>query len=247
MKKLLRGILVTAFWLLVWQGGAMLVGKAVLLPGPLSVLKALLALSGTWGFWVSAANSVLKVMAGLLLGVAAGVLAAAGTARFSALRSLFSPVMSAIKATPVASFIILALVWFRVGFIPVFTSFLIVFPMIWANVEQGIGGTDPALLEMAHAFRMPRGNLLAKIYVPSVKPYFLAAVNAGMGMAWKAGIAAEVICSAQSSIGGALHDAKIYLETENLFAWTFTVILLSIALEKLFFRLAEWEGGRRDA
>lgn len=247
MKKPLRGVLVAAFWLLVWQIGAMLVGKAVLLPPPLSVLKALLSLSGTWGFWVSAANSVLRVLAGLMLGVAAGVLTAAGTARFPALRSLLSPVMSAIKATPVASFIILALVWFRVDFIPVFTSFLVVFPMIWANVEQGVVGTDPALLEMAHAFRMPRGSLLTKIYVPSVKPYFLAAVNAGMGMAWKAGIAAEVICSARISIGGALHDAKIYLETENLFAWTFAVILLSILLEKLFFRLAEWEGGRRDA
>lgn len=247
MKKLLRGLLVMAFWLLCWQGVAMLVGKTVLLPPPLSVLKALLTLAGTWEFWFSAANSVLRVLEGLLLGVLAGVLTAAGTARFPALQSLLSPVMSAIKATPIASFIILALVWFRVSFIPVFTAFLIVYPLVWANVEQGIRSTDPALLEMAHAFRMPRKNLLTKIYVPSIKPYFLAAFNSGMGMAWKAGIAAEVICSARTSIGGALHDAKIYLETENLFAWTYAVILLSILLEKLFFRLAAWEGRRRDA
>ena len=166
MKKLLRGLLVTAFWLLCWQGAAMLVGKTVLLPSPFSVLKALLALSGTGGFWVSAANSVFRVLEGLLFGVLAGVLTAAGTARFAALRSLLSPVMSAIKATPIASFIILALVWFRVSFIPVFTAFLIVYPLVWANVEQGIGSTDPALLEMAHAFRMPKKNLLTKIYVP---------------------------------------------------------------------------------
>ncbi len=167
------------------------------------MLKALLTLAGTWEFWLSVMNSVLRVLEGLLLGVLLGVLTAAGTARFAPLQNLLSPVMSAIKATPIASFIILALVWFRVSFIPVFTAFLIVNPLVWANVEQGIRTTDHALLEMARAFRMPRKNLLTKIYLPSVKPYFLAAFNSGMGMAWKAGIAAEGICSDRNSIGGA--------------------------------------------
>ena len=183
---------------------------------------------------------------GFLLGSAVGMLMAVLTAK-SRLASLFlRPLLSLIKATPVASFIILAVIWLEFGKVPVLTSMLVVIPTIWANVEKGILSTDKKLLIMAHGFSVPESRILSGIYIPTVRPYFLAAVNSAMGMAWKAGVAAEVICPYKNSIGTALYNSKIYLETTELFAWTAVTVLLSVLLEKAVSALIK-KGERRHA
>ena len=125
------------------------------------------------------------------------------------------------------------------------TSMLVVIPAVWANVEKGILSTDKDLLVMAHGFSVPKSRILSGIYIPTVRPYFLAAVNSAMGMAWKAGVAAEVICPYKDSIGTALHDSKIYLETAELFAWTAVTVLLSVLLEKTVLALIKKGESRR--
>lgn len=144
-----------------------------------------------------------------------------------------------IKSTPVASFIILALVWLTGNYVPIFIGFLMVLPVIYSNVFQGIAQVDVKLLEMAKVFRMSRGKKLLKIYIPSVLPYFTAACRTALGLAWKAGVAAEVIGVTQNSIGRQLYYSKIYIETADLFAWTAVVILLSLSLEKIFMMFAD--------
>ncbi|HWQ59321.1 MAG TPA: ABC transporter permease subunit, partial [Clostridia bacterium] len=108
---------------------------------------------------------------------------------------------------------------------------------VWANVRSGILSTDPLLVEMARAYRVPRLRRLAKLYAPSAFPDFVAACTTGLGFAWKSGVAAEVIANSGLSIGQSLYESKLYLETPELFAWTAAVILLSIVLEKLMLRL----------
>ena len=181
---------------------------------------------------------------GFLAAVAAGCAAAVLTARFSLARALLAPVLHIVRAAPVASFIILALVWFRTDVLPLFIAFLMVVPVVWANVEKGIRATDPTLLEMARVYRFGRLKTLLRVQLPSVMPYFLAACTTGLGFAWKSGIAAEVICRPGLSIGRQLQDAKIYLETPEVFAWTATVVALSILLEKGLLRLAKRLGRR---
>ncbi len=246
MKKTLKYIFIAAIWLGIWQVLASAVVKEeILLPDVPRVASALYELAGKSGFWKSVLYSLVRITAGFSAGTLAGIVLAALTSFFPAVRTFFSPVMSIIKATPVASFIILALVWLKSGNVPVFTSFLIVLPVVWANVATGISSTDAALLEMAHAFRMKPGKMLTKIYIPSARPYFSAAVKTGIGMAWKAGIAAEVICTPLNSIGGGIYNSKVYLDTPSLFAWTVAVVVLSIVLEKLLVLLIDF-GERRS-
>lgn len=230
-NRLIRGGAVLLIWIGIWQLCYLLVGQDVLISSPAQVAVTLVRLSGETLFWVSAGNSLLRVLAGFLLGVVLGILLAVLTSISSLARACFSPAIAAIKATPVVSFIILALVWLHRDLVSVFISFLMVLPVVWTNLSQGIARTDRQLLEMANLFRFGRGKLLRSIYIPSVMPYFLASFTAGMGMAWKAGIAAEVIGIPANSIGRHLYDAKIYLETPDLFAWTLVVILLSILVE----------------
>ena len=113
-----------------------------------------------------------------------------------------------------------------------FISFLMVLPLVWQNVGQGIGAADPSLLEMAAVYRLSRRAVVRAVYLPAVLPHLLPALRVGLGFAWKAGIAGEVIAITSGSMGYALYTAKTQLEMPDLFAWTGYIILLSIALER---------------
>lgn len=248
LKNSLKTLAAAAFWLLVWQGLSLLVRKPLLLPSPIEAAKRLGALIVTGPFWVSIGLTLLRVTAGFCCGVVCGVLLGALTAKSRLLERLFAPLLAVVKATPVASFIILALVWLQKDLVPVFITFLIVLPVIWANVLEGIRQTDRGLLEMARVFRLPRRKVLSKVYAPSVLPYFAAGAATAMGLSWKAGVAAEVIAMSSSSVGYHLYRAKINLETPDLFAWTAVVVLLSVLLERLLRRvIRRMEGRKHDA
>ena len=179
----------------------------------------------------------------LFLGIVLGALCC----RFRFLYQLIYPLLSAVKATPVASFIILALVWLQSVRVPAFIAGLIVLPIVFGNVCQGVAAADRELLEMARVFRLGRWKTLRYIYLPTVAPYLAAAFTTGIGLAWKAGVSAEVLANARNSIGGRIYGAKIYLDTADLFAWTAVVIVLSVVLERLLlacFRRIPWGEGK---
>ena len=140
--------------------------------------------------------------------------------------------MNVVRSTPVASFIILALVWMNKRSVPVFTSFLMVMPIVWSNISTGINSTDKELLEMSKAYKVPKRKIISKVYVPSVMPEVYNSVTTGLGFAWKSGVAAEVLSTPLNSIGTELYNSKVYLETTDLFAWTAVIIIMSAILEK---------------
>ena len=145
---------------------------------------------------------------------------------------LFGPAVKVVRAVPVASFIVLVLLWApTTGAVPGIVSALMVLPVVWGNVARGIGETDPLLLEAARAYRFGRGKTLRLVYAPSVLPYFASGCATALGLAWKAGVAAEVLCQPRLAIGTRLYKAKITLETPDVFAWTLVVIALSFLLE----------------
>lgn len=237
LLRLLRGGAVLLFWLALWTLLAKLVGQELLLPSPVRVLRALVSLASTGAFWQNVARSLLRVTAGLVLATALGVLLAALTQASRLACVLLAPLMTLVKSTPVASFIILALVWLGRNIVPLCITALMVLPVVWANVSAGLAGQDRELLELARVYRLPRRRVLRRITLPSVLPHFQAALRSALGMGWKAGIAAEVLTVPQISIGRRLYEAKLYLETAELFAWTLTVVLLSLLIEKLLLRL----------
>ena len=238
IRKLIKWVSIALFWLALWWLAATYgVKQELLLPSPIRVLTRLGELAAERAFWIATLTSLCRIFGGILIATALGVLCGILTAHFRFLRELLSPILAIVKATPVASFIILALVWISRGKLPVFIAALMVLPIIWTNVEQGIRQIDPQLTEMAKVFRFSPTKRLLHITLPSVLPYFAAACKTSLGLAWKAGIAAEVLSTPQNSIGKELFESKTFMETTDLFAWTVTVILLSIGMEKLFFAL----------
>ena len=227
------------FWLLVWQGASMALAALypqghLLLASPLAALVRLGQLAVTAAFWRSIARSALHIFGGFLLSCAAAVVLGALSARSRAVRELLAPLVAVVKAVPVVSFIILALVWLDAGSLPLFISALMVFPPVYLNVLAGIDSADPKLLEMARVFHVPFPRTLGGIWLPQVLPYFRAAVSLALGLCWKAGVAAEVIGLPAGTIGERLYTAKVYFQTPDLFAWTAVILAVSVLLERLF-------------
>ena len=232
-NKTLKKVLSRAFWLLLWQLAAMKVGKELILPSPFAVVKALAALVVTGKFWAATAVTIVRVLTGYGLGVALAVLLAIATCSSELLDALISPIIRIVRATPVASFIILALLWMGKDNVPILMSMLMVVPVVWENITAQYRATDKDLLEMAQAYGLSKWKKFRYIYVPSAFPGFLSGCMSAMGLAWKSGIAAEVLSQPKIAMGSNLYYSKLYLETPDLFAWTAVVVVLSMCIERL--------------
>lgn len=222
------------FWLAVWQFAAWQVGWELFLPGPLTVVRRLTALAGEGEFWLIAGLSLGRVLLGMVWGTVLGCVLAVLTASNRWLDAVLSPAVGVVRATPVASFILLVFLWTERDQVPVIIAALMVLPVVWGNVTRGIRECDPKLLEMARMYRFSRWKTVRLVRLPAVRPYFFSALTTSMGLAWKSGVAAEALVWPKWAIGTQIYDTKLYFETADLFAWTLVVILLSLGLERLF-------------
>jgi NitT/TauT family transport system permease protein len=228
-----------AFALMVWQLLAAAIGKSILLVTPFEVMVRLTELIVTRDFLSSVMFSFVRIVSGYLLALAAGSALAALAGKYHMAEVLLWPFMTAIKSVPVASFIILCLIWLSSGSLGIFISFLLVLPIIYTNMLHGLRSTDRKMLEMAEIFNVTRLRRLKYIYLPQLKPYMVSACSVSIGLSWKAGIAAEVIGIPAGSIGERLYEAKIYLDSADLFAWTAVIVAVSVLFEKLFLHLVK--------
>ena len=147
--------------------------------------------------------------------------------------------MQTVKSIPVASFIILVLIWVSPENLSVIISLLMVFPVIYTNVRDGIRSMDRKLTEMAELFAIPISYRIRYIYASQILPFFRAGCTLALGLCWKSGIAAEVIGLPENTIGENLYNAKIYLNTPDLFAWTLVIVVISVLFERFFLWLID--------
>ena len=237
-KVLLSRAGVLLFYLALWGVLARIVHQPLLLPAPGEVLTKLLSLLPSTAFYQSLGATLLRTLAAYALGIAAAVLLAVLCVRFRACDLLLSPLLSAVRATPVTSFIVLALVWLSSSRVPVLTGLLMTLPVVYSAVVQAVRAVDSRLLEMAQVYGFGPLGTLRHVVIPSVLPAFTQSCLAAIGLCWKAVVAAEVIGVPKRAVGSRLYEAKIYLETDSLLAWTLTIVLMSVLLEALLRRAA---------
>lgn len=237
MKKRILSFFCVVFWLLVWQTAAVVLNQKILLAAPVDVAVRLMELVPTADFWKSILFSAFRILFGFFAGLITGTGLAALSGNFSFVRRLLSPLISALKSIPVASFTILALIWVSSKNLSVLVTFLMCVPIVYLNMLEGIDSLDEKLKEMAEVFEIPGWRRFVGIYMSQLLPYFRSAVGLAVGLCWKSGAAAEVIGIPDGSIGEKLYQAKIYLETADLFAWTAVIIFVSRVCEKCFMAL----------
>ncbi len=232
------------FWLFVWQIVSIWIDSDILLVSPLKVFCRLGELVCVATFWKAVVFTLSRIASGFFLAVMTGSVLAGLSSQYHYAYELIAPIIVTIKSVPVASFIILALIWISSKNLSILISFLMVLPIIYTNVLSGIKSVDKKLLEMAEVFCISRLRVLRFIYLPQIMPFFISACSVSLGLAWKAGVAAEVIGIPKGSVGEQLQQAKVYLDTPDLFAWTFVIVVISIVFEKLVLifvkRCAAW-------
>ena len=241
MKK---GIIIL-FWLCIWQLAAVMIHNNILLVGPFQVGRALLENLGRADFLRIVLYSAGRIGLGFFAALFCALMCGSLSYRYTLLEEFLSPVITMLKSIPVASFVVLLLIWFGSSKLSFFISFLIVFPNVYVNTIAGLKSTDRQLLEMAEVFGVSAWNRFCFLYRPALMPYLASSLKISLGMSWKSGVAAEVIGTPQYSLGERLYMSKIYLDTAGLFAWTLLVILLSFLFEKavlyLLKKLEDWK------
>jgi len=236
------------FWLAVWQIVAMVVGQEIIIASPWQVVKVLAHLVATPAFWATAWRTAWHIGAGFLLAVILGTVLAWAASLNHWVDALISPPIRAMRAVPVVSFIILLLIWGGSSSLALVVAALMVIPAVFDAIAEGLRRVPAELVEMAQVFVVGRARVLRAITAPALVPYLLAACKTGIGLAWKAGVSAEVIGLPTGTIGERLSMAKLYLATGDLFAWTVVIVLLGLAAERLVvWGLARVERGFQGA
>lgn len=238
-KVLLSRAGVLVFYLALWTLLARVIAQPLLLPSPAEVLCKLASLLPDPLFVRSLGATLMRTLLAYALGILSAILLGALCVRFRVAELLLSPLLSAIRATPVTSFIVLALVWLSSPRVPVLTGFLMTLPVVYSALVQAIRAIDPKLMEMARMYDFGRVKTLVHVLIPAVLPAFVQSCLAAIGLCWKAVVAAEVIGVPKLAVGSRIYESKIYLETDSLLAWTLTIIVLSVALETLLKRMAK--------
>ncbi len=245
MKKIVRKTFIILFWIAVWGILARVVDNSILVATPYQTVRELFLMLGETDFYRTVTMSLLRIALGFFAGFFVGVGLAAAGSRFSWLEEVLKPIMSLMKTVPVASFVVLFLIWWGSSFLATAISFLVVLPNIYISTLEGLKNVDRELMEMGRVFRLPLSSRFFYIYRVALRPYLCSSMKVALGMSWKSGVAAEVIGIPAYSVGEQLYLSKIYLNTAGVFAWTAVVILLSVLFEGLVLRLADrffrWE------
>ncbi|MCR5120368.1 MAG: ATP-binding cassette domain-containing protein [Lachnospiraceae bacterium] len=232
-KRFIKKTAIVVFWILLWQIAALLVHNPVYFASPLETLKELAVQGASAVFMRSLAGSLLRIVGGFAAAALAAFITAFISLRFSFFEELLKPPVSFLKSVPVAAVVVILLIWWGADHLVLCISFMVVFPNIYENMLMGLKKTDQGLLEMADVFGMGTAERFLWIYRSSYRPYLIPAMSVSLGMAFKSGVAAEIIGLPKNSIGEQLYRDKIYLNTAGVFAWIVTIILISFITEKL--------------
>ncbi|MDR1398755.1 MAG: ABC transporter permease subunit [Treponema sp.] len=232
--------------LVAWATGATITGSEILFPTPVSVIKRFFALAHSARFFQALFHSFLRVLLGMAisapLGIAVGVIAGLDTRA----ASFFQPLFTLVSATPVMSVILIAFLLMGADRTPIFTAFLMVFPVMAANTLEGIRSVDPRLTEVFSIYPVSLKIRLHALYIPTLIPFITGSLRASLSLCWKVVAAAEVLVQPARALGTSMQMAKAQLETAELFAWTLATILaaaLSQLLLHAFFTFWYYRNG----
>ena len=146
----------------------MKLNQQILLVSPVRVITRLSELIVTKDFWLAIAFSASRIIGGFIIAVIISCLLAVLASKFKRIDELLAPFMLTIRSIPVASFIILALIWFSSKNLAILISFLMVMPVMYSNILTGIRTIDSKMHEMAQVFEIPPIKQVRYMYIPHI-------------------------------------------------------------------------------
>ncbi len=228
------------FMLLVWKLLSMHFDSDFVIPSPEKTLLATLKLFTDASFLSIAGSTVARGLTGFIISLVLGIGTGIVTGINPYVDAFLRPVLVTIRSIPVISIILLALIWFNPGSVPVFIGLLTMFPFITTNVSDGIKSIDRDLVDMAAFYRVSRERIVRELYIPAIMPFIVSGASSALGIGWRAIIIGEVLSQPEYGIGTMMQTAQTFLNIDAVIAWTIIAVLISYGFEKTI----RWIEGR---
>jgi NitT/TauT family transport system permease protein len=202
-----------------------------ILPGPARVWEALRLIAANGDLWNNLAITLWRVVSGFvtaaLVGLPLGIVLGANQRA----GEFFEPIIPVLNTVSSAIWAIFAIIWFGISnATTIFVVFMTAMPLIITNVWQGTRTVSADFIELARVLRMPRWKIMEKIYLPTILPYFFSGSRLAFGFSWRVSLVAETIGSS-SGVGYRLRQAADLIRTDQVFAWTLTLVILMATIE----------------
>jgi NitT/TauT family transport system permease protein len=239
--------LATLAFLALWEITALRVASPLILPTPLSVGLEFIKLCGRPDFLLALASSAARALAAFGLSFVLGAVFGIGSALCPIFGSALKPFLGLIKSTPVLAIIVLLLIWFPQGVVPIISALLMAVPVVSAAFEGGMASINPEYLELARVFQISGSRKFGKIILPSLLPFAVTGASSALAIVWKVVIAGEVLSQPRRALGTGLVQAKVYLETSQALAWALAAVILATIMDIAFHFLKKGIAGERSA
>lgn len=220
--------------LLIWQISSYLLDSEILLPGVMTVFDDLLGFLFTKSFSLDILFTVYRALKSfIIIVVTASILGILG-GRYKSIGNYLSPFLAVLKATPVMSVILLAFIWFEIGNVPVFSAFLMAFPIMYLQMESGFLNLEEEMNQMCSLYNFSKIDKLKHYLIPYMSKSFIIGSKQTLSMIWKVVIAAEVLTVPNYGVGSQMQLSQMQLNTSNVLAWTIVAIVLTSLSDLLF-------------
>lgn len=246
MKNLLKAIktyllliISIVILLIIWQVASSSLNSEILLPNVSSVLKTFVGLFSTKTFYQDLGFTIYRAFKSFVIIVILGTIFGVLGGRFKSVGLLLSPLLTVLRSTPVMSVILLAFIWFKTGTVPVFSAFLMAFPIMYLQMLTGFTSLEEEMNQMCNLYGMSRLDKLIHYEIPSLTSSFIVGAKQTLSMIWKVVIAAEVLIVPQYGVGAKMQLSQMQLETGSVLAWTLIAIFLTAMGDLIFFLISK--------
>ncbi len=229
-----KTILLSAILLLViWHFTAAYLNAPLILPLPSRVLQKAVSLLGQKSFLFAMLNTTKRCLTAFSISVLAGLILGFLCAFFPVCEAFFEVPLAIIRSVPVVSIILLALFWLKSNNIPVFAAVLMSLPIMKTCTQTGFKSCSKTLLQMASVYKLTKIQKFLFIRIPYSSTSIITGIKNCSGMTWKVVAAGEVLSLPLSALGTYLQNAQAILETEQVFATTAVIVVMSFLCSML--------------
>lgn len=232
--KRYRHIGAVVFLFLLWELIAIRVDNDWLIPYPMDVLRLMASQTSSALFYQTILATLLRVIFGLVMAFITAFGCAVLSYRFRIFKDLFYPFLLLMRSVPNISYIIIILLWFGSESSSTMVNFLILFPILYANLYQGLVHQDPHLLKVLDIYPVRKKELLFRIYLPLLKAEILASLSSGLSLGLKVGVMSEILGQVSVGIGRQMNLSRLSYDMNGVFSWTGWIILLLMILDGIF-------------
>ena len=239
LAKILVIIIAVLLFLLVWQIAAWSMDSQILLPGVHHVLARLFDLFSNEDFFDNIISTVSRAFQSFMIVIVFATILGTLAGRYRLLNWFFTPVLTVLKTTPVMSVILLAFIWFKTGTVPIFSAFLMGFPIMYMMMEGAVEHLEEEMNQMCHLYNFTPVQKIRYYIIPTLSKSFSLGAKQTLSMVWKVVVAAEVLTIPKFGVGSKMQFAQIQLETSEVLAWTLIAILLSAIGDLVFYAVED--------